>query len=395
MASSSIVNTQDTAKCQVGPTENAKSLNVTPKSDNQTRRGRFKKIIGLMPLIMGTHSRNLSRFKRHQKPLGSNVADYEFIRMLGEGSYGHVWLGRERNSERTVAIKQIRQDRYHYVYFQREVEILCSVHHPNIVELKGLLGGRYPLPIGPSHLSNDLSCSGQSTMAFEYLEYDLRRLLHSGTKFRFNISQTKCIIMQVLKGLEHCHSQRIIHRDIKPANLLISKDGVVKIADFGLARKLDSVAGVYSPNLVSMWYRSPELLLGAREYGTSVDMWAVGCLLLELLVGRPIFQGDHPVDMLRRIFDAVGNPDDEDWPNWRRVGIANMITLRTHAGSLHTFIFWVQQISGIVLTPAFLNIISGLLELNPDERISAGDAILHTWFREAPLAGPKHLLIRV
>lgn len=148
-------------------------------------------------------------------------------------------------------------------------------------------------------------------MIFEYLQYDLRKLL-----MMRRLSEAECLdfLQQILTGLLVCHSNRIIHRDLKPQNILIDKDGNLKIADFGLARSFSVPFPELTHEVVTLWYRSPEILLGQTKYTPSVDIWSIGCIYGEMLRGQPMFEGDSEIGQIYKIFQALGTPSEATWP---------------------------------------------------------------------------------
>lgn len=198
----------------------------------------------------------------------------------------------------------------------REIKILRKLDHPNVMKLEGIITSR-------------LSCS--IYLVFEYMEHDLAGLL-SSPDIKFTASQVlipffrtnlwfllsslqfrvfyvnvrfvqiKCYMMQLLKGIDHCHSRGIIHRDIKSSNILVNNEGVLKIADFGLANFYDSMSRQpLTSRVVTLWYRPPELLLGSANYGPFIDMWSIGCVFGELFVGRPILKGRTEVKIIQQL----------------------------------------------------------------------------------------------
>ena len=139
--------------------------------------------------------------------------------------------------------------------------------------------------------SNLLIVYNSVYMVMEFLEHDLRVLMEQ-MKGPFLAPEIKCLLLQILRGIKYLHSNWIIHRDLKTANLLLNNQGILKIADFGLAREYGSPATLLSPNVVTLWYRAPELLLLSKEYTPAVDMWSVGCIFAELILKRPLFESE-------------------------------------------------------------------------------------------------------
>ena len=221
-------------------------------------------------------------------------------------------------------------------------------------------------------------------MVFEYAEHDLSGLLLS--KVEFTIPQIKRYMMDLLEGIGYCHKNHIVHRDIKASNLLISDDGVLKIADFGLARRIDEERKRPLTNtVVTLWYRSPELFLGTKDYDYAVDMWSVGCIMGELLTKAHFFQGRSEIDMLNLICHLCGTPTKENWPDVDKLPgyhlLAGIPVLpRTLRDKYHT------------LDPLALDLLDQLLILDPKCRISAERAVDSEWFWTDPRpADPKDL----
>ncbi|GMP54588.1 hypothetical protein CsSME_00019709 [Camellia sinensis var. sinensis] len=183
-------------------------------------------------------------------------------------------------------------------FMAREIVILRRLDHPNIIKLEGLV---------TSHNSCSLY------LVFEYMEHDLTGLA-SLPSFKFSEPQVKCYMQQLLSGLDHCHCRGVLHRDIKGSNLLIDNHGILKIADFGLASFYDHHQSMpLTSRVVTLWYRPPELLLGATHYGVSVDLWSSGCILGELYAGKPIMPGRTEVEQLHKIFKLCGSPSEDYW----------------------------------------------------------------------------------
>lgn len=202
-----------------------------------------------------------------------------FSFQIGQGTYSNVYKARDIITGKIVALKKVRFDNLEpesVKFMAREIVILRRLDHPNVIKLEGLVTSR-------------MSCS--LYLVFEYMEHDLAGLAAS-PGIKFTVEQVKCYMQQLLSGLEHCHKRNVLHRDIKGSNLLLDNGGILKIADFGLAT-------VFNPNhkhpmtsrVVTLWYRPPELLLGATDYSVGIDLWSAGCILAELLAGKPIMPG--------------------------------------------------------------------------------------------------------
>lgn len=226
---------------------------------------------------------------------------FEKLDKIGQGTYSNVYKARDLDSGKIVALKKVRFDNLEpesVRFMAREILVLRRLDHPNIIKLEGLVTSR-------------MSCS--LYLVFEYMEHDLAGLA-ACPGITFTEPQVKCYLLQLLSGLEHCHTQGVLHRDIKGSNLLIDNSGLLKIADFGLATffRPDQDQPLTS-RVVTLWYRPPELLLGATEYGLGIDLWSTGCILAELLAGKPIMPGRTEVEQLHKIFKLCGSPSDEYW----------------------------------------------------------------------------------
>ncbi|KAK6792329.1 hypothetical protein RDI58_011410 [Solanum bulbocastanum] len=204
---------------------------------------------------------------------------YEKIDKVGSGTYSNVYRAQDRDTGMIVALKKVRFDTSEpesIRFMAREIMILQKLDHPNIIKLEGLATSRmhYSLYI-----------------VFEYMQSDLTSII-SRPDMRLSEAQIKCYMQQLLSGLQHCHERGILHRDIKGSNLLIDKNGMLKIADFGLANHFNpEKERPLTSRVVTLWYRAPELLLGATDYGVGIDLWSAGCLMAEMFAGRPILPG--------------------------------------------------------------------------------------------------------
>ncbi|XP_036121402.1 cyclin-dependent kinase 1 isoform X6 [Molossus molossus] len=228
--------------------------------------------------------------------------DYTKIEKIGEGTYGVVYKGRHKTTGQVVAMKKIRLESEEEGVPStaiREISLLKELRHPNIVSLQDVL-------MQDSRLY----------LIFEYLSMDLKKYLDSIPPGQFmDSSLVKSYLYQILQGIVFCHSRRVLHRDLKPQNLLIDDKGTIKLADFGLARAFGIPIRVYTHEVVTLWYRSPEVLLGSARYSTPVDIWSIGTIFAELATKKPLFHGDSEIDQLFRIFRALGTPNNEVWPD--------------------------------------------------------------------------------
>ncbi|XP_064588887.1 cyclin-dependent kinase 18 [Zonotrichia leucophrys gambelii] len=209
---------------------------------------------------------------------------------LGEGTYATVFKGRSKLTENLVALKEIRleHDEGAPCTAIREVSLLKNLKHANIVTLHDII-----------HTERCL------TLVFEYLDNDLKQYLENCGNL-MSVHNVKIFMFQLLRGLAYCHGRKILHRDLKPQNLLINERGELKLADFGLARAKSVPTKTYSNEVVTLWYRPPDVLLGSTEYSTPIDMWGVGCIHYEMVTGRPMFPGSTVKEELHLIFRLLG-----------------------------------------------------------------------------------------
>lgn len=228
-----------------------------------------------------------------------SASTFKKIERIGKGGYSTVYLACDLVNKKFVALKKVLfndHDPKSIKFMAREIVTLRRLDHPNIIKLEGLAISR----VG-CHLY----------LVLEYIEHDLSKVAPLLPSLKFTGTQVKCYMQQLLRGLDHCHSRGVLHRDIKTANLLVNNQGCLKIADFGLSTFID-----HSPltgHVVTLWYRPPEILVGAKSYGVEVDLWSTGCVLGELFVGKPILPGRTEVEQLHKIFKLCGTPSEDDW----------------------------------------------------------------------------------
>ncbi|KAJ3140547.1 hypothetical protein HDU90_007847 [Geranomyces variabilis] len=294
-----------------------------------------------------------------------NVDNYEKLNRIEEGAYGIVYRARDRQTGEIVALKKLKLENERNgfpVTSLREIHTLLLAKHPNIVNVKEIV-------VTPS-------MSG-IFIVMEFVEHDLKSLMDTMST-PFLQSEIKTLMLQLISAIACLHQNWIVHRDLKTSNLLMNNKGQMKVADFGLARRFGSPLGHMTQLVVTLWYRAPELLLGAKEYTTAIDMWSVGCIFGELVNKEALLPGRGEFDQLKRMFQLLGTPNETIWPGW------------SHLPLLKTFNFVNQPYSNLrsrfaYLTENGLDLLSQLLTFDPKKRITAEQALRHPYFTEAPL----------
>jgi len=287
-------------------------------------------------------------------------SQYEILEVLGEGTYGKVRKAKCRLSGEFRALKEMklssREDGVPSTAI-REIAILKELDHENIVRLL------------------DVFCKpGELVLVFEVLDSDLKKHMKA-LGGRLQPNQVRDFALQLLKGVEFCHANRIIHRDLKPQNLLIDSGLRLKIADFGLARAFSLPVPQYTHEVITVWYRPLEILLGSKLYSIPVDMWGVGCIFAEMATGAPLFAGDSEIDTAFKIMQKLGTPTEAMWPGlselpdfkptfpqWKPKGWVNIRNTQEQIGT-----------TGIAL-------LEQLMIFKPSARISARSALQHRYF---------------
>lgn len=294
---------------------------------------------------------------------------------VGEGSYGAVYKARDTRTQQVVAVKRVKTELEEGVPSTsiREVAVLKAAEHRNIVKLL------------------DVYCTpGRLDLVFEYVPLNLRQHMRSHN-FKLDLKAVRSLTHQLLLGIDFCHSRRILHRDLKPANILISAatadgDGFLKIADFGMARAFCVPVPRYTHEVVTIWYRPPEILLGGQEYSLPVDIWSAGCILGEMATGAVLFRGESEIDTIFQIFKKLGTPTEATFPQ----AIFPDFKL--------TFPKWHRQswddIRGISgkLGPAGTQLIDDMLRYEPPQRVSARRALSSALFGAMAATTPRGVM---
>lgn len=342
------------------------------------------------PRWLASLARQVAASRR--QPLRS-IDDFERVAKIGEGTYSIVYKGVDRASGEVVALKRVQFDPFDaeaLAFISREVRILTRLRHENIVELRAVVASRKPNAL---------------YLIFEYLPHDLQALMGSTRGSAVTEGQIKRYMLQLLRGLEYIHSMGVCHRDLKASNLLVNNQGELKIADFGLAVQLDASETMLRPlttRVITLWYRPPELLLGKTRYGSEVDMWSVGAMLAELVVGRPMLPGRTEVEQLHRIWKLCGTPPESYWDSMARSGYARDAMLMRPPSSYPDRLESVLREKGLEAPTVAL--VRALMSYDSSRRSSAGEALAHEYFSrgtrmadpiEMPLAPDSHKAIPI
>ncbi|KAF0266812.1 hypothetical protein FOG51_01480 [Hanseniaspora uvarum] len=313
---------------------------------------------------------------------------YTKEKKLGEGTFAIVYLGKKKSSNESnkalpdqVAIKEIKLDLMKKqssdvdngdvtgidISAIREIKYLQELRqHANIIKLFDVY----------TDTTNSIN------LVLEFLPMDLEKLIKKKTII-FNSMDLKLIVLQMLRGVNHLHRLSIMHRDLKPANLLIGNDGMIKIADFGLARIYDD-GGInahsnMTNNVVTRWYKAPELLLGSKNYDFKIDIWSLGLIIIELLIRVPYLPGKDDMDQLTLMFKVMGTPTEKDWLHVKALPNYNTNLYMYPKPNRQE---WRKRF--VAISDNFLDLLINMLEMSPKSRWNVVQCLESEYIREFP-----------
>ncbi|XP_070695292.1 cyclin-dependent kinase 11B isoform X2 [Pempheris klunzingeri] len=295
-----------------------------------------------------------------------SVEEFQCLNRIEEGTYGVVYRAKDKKTDEIVALKRLKMEKEKEgfpITSLREINTILKAQHPNIVTVREIVVG---------------SNMDKIYIVMNYVEHDLKSLMET-MKQPFLPGEVKTLMIQLLRGVRHLHDNWILHRDLKTSNLLLSHKGILKIGDFGLAREYGSPLKPYTPVVVTLWYRSPELLLGAKEYSTAVDMWSVGCIFGELLTQKPLFPGKSEIDQINKIFKDLGSPSEKIWPGYNELPAVKKMTFTEYPYNN------LRKRFGALLSDQGFDLMNKFLTYCPSKRILSDEALKHEYFRETPL----------
>ncbi|MBN3282742.1 CD11B kinase, partial [Polyodon spathula] len=295
-----------------------------------------------------------------------SVEEFQCLNRIEEGTYGVVYRAKDKKTDEIVALKRLKMEKEKEgfpITSLREINTILKAQHPNIVTVREIVVG---------------SNMDKIYIVMNYVEHDLKSLMET-MKQPFLPGEVKTLMIQLLRGTRHLHDNWILHRDLKTSNLLLSHKGILKIGDFGLAREYGSPLKPYTPVVVTLWYRAPELLLGAKEYSTAIDLWSVGCIFGELLTQKPLFPGKSEIDQINKIFKDLGSPSEKIWPGYNEMPAVKKMTFTEYPYNN------LRKRFGALLSDQGFDLMNKFLTYCPSKRITAEEALKHEYFRESPL----------
>ncbi|XP_065343473.1 cyclin-dependent kinase 9-like [Cloeon dipterum] len=310
-------------------------------------------------------------------PYCQDVVKYEKVAKIGQGTFGEVFKARDRkNPLKFVALKKVLMENEKEGYpitALRELKILQNLKHENVVDL---------IEVCRTKPSRENKYIPNFYYVFEFCEHDLAGLL-SNVNVKFSMGEIKMVMQQLLNGLYYIHSNKVLHRDLKTANILMTKKGILKLADFGLSRAFTvSTSGQqnrYTNRVVTLWYRPPELLLGERNYGPPVDLWGAGCIMAEMWTRSPIMQGSTEIHQLTLICQLCGSITTDVWPDVESLESFKKVVLPPGQKRKVK-----ERLKPYLKDPYACDLLDKLLMLDPEKRVDSNVALNHDFFWTEP-----------
>ncbi|XP_027200188.1 mitogen-activated protein kinase 14-like [Dermatophagoides pteronyssinus] len=287
---------------------------------------------------------------------------YENLQILGSGAYGLVCSANDRIVKQNVAIKKISnpfQTAIHAKRTYRELKLLKHMEHDNVIGLLDVFTS-----------GNSLDNFREVYLVNQLLKSDLNKIIRAQ---KLHDDHVKLLVYQILRGLKYIHSAGVIHRDLKPSNIVVNENCDLKIVDFGLARQSETEMTGY---VATRWYRAPEVMLNWMHYNSTMDIWSVGCIMAEMITGRPLFPGSDHIDQLLKIMRLCGTPDEE---------FMKKITSQEARNYINTL----QPMKKKIFKDEFptanslaINLLEKMLELDFDKRLTAEQALAHPYLAD-------------
>ena len=316
--------------------------------------------------------------KKKEKEKKQKLFNQRFnnIEVLGEGAYGKVYkVESVNNPGEYYALKKFKESKYlegFNISAIREIAILKELNHENIEKVIDTFYG--------------INCL---YVQYEYIECVLAKLIklnYENNKQFLSQSDIKGIMFQILTGLAEIHNNGILHRDLAPSNILINKNGIIKIADFGLSRFIASPDRPMTRGVITKYYRAPEICFGAQFYSFSIDIWSAGCILAEMLLCDVLFRGDDDIQILSKIFTLLGIPNENNWPDVKQLKFFAVFK----GGPALTI-----QKKFANFSEESRDLLEKMLVLDPNKRITANEALKHPYFYCEPLSSGKERIAEI
>ena len=290
-------------------------------------------------------------------------SNYSKEKKVGEGTYAVVYLGKQLNTGNEIAVKEIKTSEFKDgldMSAIREVKYLQELDHPNVINLIDIFMAYDNL-----------------NLVLEFLPTDLEVVIKD-KNILFTPADIKSWMLMTLRGVYHVHRNFILHRDLKPNNLLISPEGLIKVADFGLARAVPGPREMLTSNVVTRWYRAPELLFGAKHYTYAVDVWSIGVIFAELMLRIPYLPGQDDMNQMEVTFRALGTPTDKDWPEVSSFAGYNKLQIYPPPSRDEL------RKRFIAATESALTLMENMLMMNPQTRWDTIQCLESEYFKELP-----------